>query len=112
MPGAGPAAHPDAPGAVFAALADSTRRGLLATLGHQPATATTLAAELPISRQAVVKHLGALADAGLVERQRTGREVIYRLTPAPLSEAVSWMAAVGGQWDTRLARLARRVEQR
>ena len=62
---------------------------------------------LPISRQAVVKHLGALTDAGLLERERAGREVRYRVTPAPLSDAVSWMAHVGAQWDDRLAALER-----
>jgi ArsR family transcriptional regulator, cadmium/lead-responsive transcriptional repressor len=68
---------------------------------------TQLAGDLPISRQAVVKHLSALADAGLLERERRGREVRYRMTPEPLSDAVGWMAEVGGQWDQRLAGLAR-----
>jgi DNA-binding transcriptional ArsR family regulator len=90
---------------VFGALADPTRRQLLSAIAEQPATATELAGGLPISRQAVVKHLGALADAGLLERRRAGREVRYRMTPAPLSEAVSWMAHVGAQWDDRLAAL-------
>ena len=62
--------------------------------------------ELPISRQAVTKHLSSLSEAGLLERERAGRDVRYRVTPAPLSSAVSWMAEVGGQWDDRLARLA------
>jgi DNA-binding transcriptional ArsR family regulator len=92
---------------VFNALADPTRRRLLSTIAAGPATATQLASELPISRQAVVKHLSALSDAGLLERERTGRDVRYRVTPAPLSEAVSWMTLVGGQWDERLAALAR-----
>jgi DNA-binding transcriptional ArsR family regulator len=92
---------------VFGALADPTRRQLLSEIASRPATATELAGELPISRQAVVKHLGALADAGLLERQRAGREVRYRVTPAPLSDAVSWMAHVGAQWDDRLAALER-----
>ncbi len=97
----------DRAGAVFGALADPTRRALLSRDRRSaPATATELAAELPISRQAVLKHLGALADAGLLDRERAGREVRYRVTPAPLSEAVSWMAEVGGQWDDRLAALA------
>jgi DNA-binding transcriptional ArsR family regulator len=97
----------DAAGAVFNALADPTRRALLATIADQPAaTATELAAALPITRQAVIKHLSALADAGLLDRERAGREVHYSVTPAPLSDAVSWMAEVGGQWDERLARLA------
>jgi DNA-binding transcriptional ArsR family regulator len=86
--------------AVFGALSDRTRRTLLATMAAgSGATATELAAALPISRQAVVKHLGALAEAGLVERERSGREVRYRVTPAPLSDAVSWMTAVGEAWD-------------
>lgn len=92
--------------AVFGALADPTRRRLLSAISEHPATATELAGGVPISRQAVVKHLNALADAGLLERQRAGREVRYRVTPAPLSDAVSWIAQVGAQWDTRLASLA------
>lgn len=96
--------------AVFAALSDPTRRRLLATLGdHGAATATQLAADLPVSRQAVQKHLSGLADAGLVAPAREGREVRYRLTPAPLSEAMAWMATVGAQWDTRLAALQRHM---
>ena len=97
----------DGAGDVFGALADPTRRRLLSAIADHPATATELAGGLPISRQAVVKHLGALADAGLLERERAGREVRYRVTPAPLSDAVSWIAQVGGQWDERLASLAR-----
>jgi DNA-binding transcriptional ArsR family regulator len=98
----------DRAGAVFGALADPTRRQLLTLLAERPAaTATELAAELPISRQAVLKHLTALADAQLLERKRSGREVRYRVTPAPMSDAVSWIADVGGQWDRRLASLAR-----
>ena len=97
-------------GAVFGALADPTRRQLLAEIAQRPAlTATQLAAELPISRQAVLKHLTALADAGLLDRERAGREVRYRVTPEPLTDAVSWIADVGGQWDERLAVLKRRV---
>ncbi len=96
------------PGAVFGALADPTRRALLEAIAGAPGTtATELAAELPITRQAVVKHLAALTDAGLLERERSGRDVRYRVTPAPLTEAVSWIAAVGGQWDARLEQLRR-----
>jgi len=101
----------DAVAFILNALSDPTRRALLETIASRPdATATELAAELPITRQAVLKHLGALADAGLVDRERSGREVHYRVTPAPLSDAVSWMADVGGQWDERLARLRRAVD--
>jgi DNA-binding transcriptional ArsR family regulator len=94
--------------AVFAALSDGTRRNLLALLGSGgEASATDLARRLPVSRQAIQKHLGTLADAGLVAARRSGREVLFRPTPAPMSEAMAWMAEVGGQWDDRLDRLAR-----
>lgn len=94
--------------AVFGALADPTRRRLLSEVAERPlSTATQLASELPISRQAVVKHLTALAEAGLLDRERSGREVQYRVTPEPLADAVSWIAQVGGQWDTRLQALSR-----
>lgn len=96
----------DRAGAVFGALADPMRRRLLTEIATHPATATELASALPISRQAVTKHLNSLASAGLLERSRDGRDVRYRVTPEPLSDAVSWMAEVGGQWDARLARLA------
>jgi DNA-binding transcriptional ArsR family regulator len=97
--------------AVFAALADPTRRRLLGRLAEQQsATATELAASETVSRQAIVKHLRSLDDAGLVTPSRTGREVRYALTPEPLEEAVGWMATVGAQWDRRLARLRGRLE--
>jgi DNA-binding transcriptional ArsR family regulator len=94
--------------AVFGALSDGTRRNLLARLGELgEASATDLARELPVTRQAVQKHLATLADAGLVAAHRAGREVLYRPTPAPMSDAMAWMAEVGGQWDERLAALER-----
>ena len=97
---------------VFDALADPTRRRMLSLLGERgEATATELAAELPVTRQAVAKHLAALAGAGLVEPTREGREVRYRLTPEPLSGAMAWMATVGGRWDTRLDDLRKRLEE-
>jgi DNA-binding transcriptional ArsR family regulator len=98
--------------AVFGALSDPTRRRLLALLDqHAEASATELARELPVSRQAVVKHLAALADAGLVASRRDGREVRFHPTPAPMSEAMAWMATVGAQWDDRLATLRRELER-
>jgi DNA-binding transcriptional ArsR family regulator len=101
-------ASPAAQDAVFAALSDPTRRTLMKLLDEAgPTTPTELAAQLPVSRQAVAKHLGTLAGAGLVESSRSGREVRYRLTPEPLSDAVAWMADIGAQWDTRLAALER-----
>ena len=76
------------------------------------ATATELAAQLPVTRQAVAKHLAALAEAGLVEGHRLGRETRYRLTPAPLGEAIAWMTRVGAEWDERLAALRASLERR
>jgi DNA-binding transcriptional ArsR family regulator len=92
--------------AVFGALADSTRRHVLDEIGRRGgATATELAADLPVTRQAVAKHLGVLAGAGLVDARRAGRETRYRVTPAPMGEAIEWMTRVGAEWDERLARL-------
>jgi DNA-binding transcriptional ArsR family regulator len=97
--------------AVFSALADPTRRALLGRLSASAgASATELSAPMPVSRQAVVKHLQALSDAGLVAPQRHGREVRYSLTPAPLGDAMGWMADVGAEWDRRLARLRRQFD--
>jgi DNA-binding transcriptional ArsR family regulator len=94
--------------AVFGALSDGTRRNLLALLGeHGEASATDLARQVPVTRQAVQKHLGTLSAAGLVATRRAGREVLYRPTPAPMSDAMAWMAEVGAQWDERLAALER-----
>ena len=99
--------------AVFAALSDGTRRELYALLGERgEASATELARDLPVSRQAVQKHLGTLGAAGLVATRRAGREVLYRPTPAPMSEALVWMAEVGAQWDERLAALERQLARR
>jgi DNA-binding transcriptional ArsR family regulator len=91
---------------VFSALSDPGRRRLLETLaGCESASLTELAAQLPVTRQAVSKHLATLGEAGLVESARAGRETRYRLTPKPLGEALAWMEKVGDQWDERLARL-------
>lgn len=97
--------------AVFAALADPTRREVLRHLAAGPVTQTELAGRLPVSRQAVAKHLATLAEAGLVVPERTGREVRYRLTPGPMVEAASWMADVGSAWDRRLAALRGRLQR-
>jgi DNA-binding transcriptional ArsR family regulator len=107
------AAVADPEPAVFAALADPTRWRLLGTLAQQgEGTATTLAAQLPVSRPAVIKHLGVLDRAGLVTRQRAGREVRYRVEPARLEATARQIAAVAAAWDRRLAALKALAEER
>jgi DNA-binding transcriptional ArsR family regulator len=100
----------DPTGRVFDALADPNRRYVVEALAERgTATATELAAELQVSRQAVAKHFAALSEAGLVESRREGRETRYELTPQPLTGALDWMADVGGKWDARLAKLRRHL---
>lgn len=92
---------------VFSALSDPTRRHLLVELaGHGPATATALASNLAISRQAVAKHLNVLADAGMAASNRVGRETRYEAVVAPLSDVEAWIASLESQWHDRLGRLA------
>ncbi|MFE2822180.1 ArsR/SmtB family transcription factor [Streptomyces sp. NPDC059271] len=96
---------------VLGALADPTRRQLLDLLAEMgTGTATTLAERLPVSRQAVVKHLVVLDTAGLVSGSRVGREVRYTLRPAALDAASRWMAALAADWDRRLANIKRVAE--
>jgi DNA-binding transcriptional ArsR family regulator len=98
---------------VFAALGDPGRRSLVeAVAGRGSATATELAADLPVTRQAVAKQLALLTDAGLLRGTRTGRETRYEVTPGPLEGAVAWMVEVGAHWDERLAALGRSLQQR
>ena len=97
---------------VFHALGDPTRRHIVESLSQGEATATQLAADLPVTRQAVSKHLTALRDAGLVESRRQGRETVYRVNAAPLDDAAAWIVRVGGEWDARLERLRSLVEAR
>ena len=97
--------------AVFVALADPTRRQLLERLATGPRSATGLSVRFPLTRQAVVKHLGALADAGMVVKERQGREVLYSLESAPLGEATAWLTTLSARWDQRLLRLKRYVEE-
>lgn len=99
-------------GDVFHALADSNRRHLIDLLAEREnATATELATILPVTRQAVTKHLAELKAAGLVDVRKVGREARYSLTPAPLSDAVDWMASIGAEWDDRLNRLRHYLER-
>jgi DNA-binding transcriptional ArsR family regulator len=100
----------DPTGRVFDALSDPNRRYVVEALAErQDATATELAQELPVTRQAVAKHLAALNEAGLVESRRAGRETRYELTPGPLAAAMDWMASVGAEWDSRLAALRKHL---
>jgi DNA-binding transcriptional ArsR family regulator len=97
--------------AIFSALSDGTRRDVLRSLSHDgPSTSTELAARLPVSRQAVAKHLELLEDAGLVRASAEGRARRFRVTPAPLTDAMGWMVDVGAEWDVRLEALRRHVE--
>ena len=96
---------------VLAALVDPTRRLLLdALVDAGRASATALAGRLPVSRQAVVKHLQVLETAGLVERVRVGREVLYAARREPLDTSARWLAALSTAWDRRLAALKRAAE--
>lgn len=97
--------------AVLAALADPTRRQLLENLsGHRAASASALARDLPVSRQAVAKHLTILQEAGLVTGRRAGREVVFEVEPTGLRAAASWMTAMAEAWDARLQHLKRTAE--
>lgn len=101
----------DAVDSVLVALADPTRRQLLELLAAQgEATATTLAERLPVSRQAVVKHLTVLDAAGLVSGGRVGREVRYAVRPAALDTTARWMSGLAADWDRRLATIKRVAE--
>ena len=97
---------------VLGALADPTRRQVLEALASHPAaSASTLARELPISRQMVLKHLAVLQESGLVSSARTGREVLFQVRSAPLTETADWLSSLAAQWDSRLAALKARAEQ-
>ncbi len=100
-------------GLVFGALADSTRRQMLDTLIRDGSTSVpALTADLPITRQAVAKHLAALTGPGLVEREPSnkGREVHYRLRPGALDPATAWIQEADQAWVGRLERLKKSVE--
>jgi len=93
--------------AVFAALADANRRAILAELTENgPATATELAAALPITRQGIAKHLALLSEAGLVSSEPgEGRRVRYHLQSEPMRVAQQFLAALARDWDSPLAAL-------
>lgn len=88
---------------MFAALADETRWSILTALGEGDASASALAGRLPVSRQAIAKHLAVLQEVGLVEPVRVGREVRFRVLGAELSATAARLDAIGREWDRRLA---------
>jgi DNA-binding transcriptional ArsR family regulator len=88
---------------VFAALGDETRWTILAALGEGDASASALAGRLPVSRQAIAKHLAVLQQVGLVEPVRVGREVRYRVIGSQLSATAARLDAIGAEWERRLA---------
>lgn len=88
---------------VLAALADETRWSILTALGEGDASASALAARLPVTRQAIAKHLAVLAEVALVEPVRVGREVQYRVVGSQLSATARRLDAIGAEWDRRLA---------
>lgn len=96
---------------MLVALADPTRRQLLDVLAELgQASATTLGARLPVSRQAVTKHLLVLEQAGLVSGWRDGRQVLYQVEPGPLEAASRYLAGLASVWDRRLLGLKRLAE--
>jgi DNA-binding transcriptional ArsR family regulator len=95
----------------FAALADPTRRAILERLAEGEASVSELAARFPITLQAVSKHLQVLERAGLVSRGRTAQLRPSRLEPAPLEEAVTWLATYRRFWRTRFDRLDERLRE-
>jgi DNA-binding transcriptional ArsR family regulator len=96
---------------VFAALADPTRRQLLEELGRRPAaTATMLAARVPVSRQAVAKHLATLRHSRLVTSRRVGKEVLFSVRPDELAATASWMTRLASTWQERLQLLKQTAE--
>ena len=97
--------------AVFAALGEPTRLGLLGRLADgTPRSIAALARDLPISRQGLTKHLRVLQAAGLASVERDGRQQLYRIDPAGLVTAEAWIATVSSQWDAAIDRLKHHVE--
>ena len=95
---------------VFAALADETRWSILTALGDEDLSASALSARLPVSRQAIAKHLAALEAVGLVESQAVGRELRYRALGARLADVARELERIGATWDRRLAIIQRIAE--
>jgi DNA-binding transcriptional ArsR family regulator len=95
---------------VFAALGDDTRWSILTALGEGDASASALAARLPVTRQAIAKHLAVLQEVGLVESVRVGREVQFRVIGSQISATAHRLDAIGAEWDRRLAAIRQIAE--
>jgi DNA-binding transcriptional ArsR family regulator len=101
----------DPAGAVFAALADPTRRRVVHELSKDgPLTATELAKRIPVTRQAIAKHFDALEEADLAAATHVGRETRYELRTQAFAEAEAWMRAIGAMWNQRLSAFKEYVE--
>ena len=96
--------------AVLSVLADETRWRILAEIGETDLSASALAGLLPVSRQAIAKHLAVLAEAGLVDAVRAGREIRYRAVGARLGALAAELDAIGRRWDRRLDAIKRIAE--
>jgi len=94
---------------VFAAVADPTRRAILAALAEKPATIGAIAEPFPVSLNAISKHVMVLERAGLIRREIVGREHRCRFKPAPLREASAWLEHYRRFWDVRLDALERHI---
>ena len=100
-------AHAD----VFRAIADPTRRAILDRLRDGPTAVNVLAADFSQSRPAISKHLRVLREARLVSEERSGRERLYALRPAPLRQVQSWIEGYRTFWQTSLDNLKRYLEE-
>ncbi|WP_270886913.1 ArsR/SmtB family transcription factor [Pedococcus sp. 5OH_020] len=96
---------------LWSAVGDPTRRRMLDLLLSAGGTATTLSQQLPVTRQAVAKHLGVLDRVGLVHVTPSGRERLYEVDQAQLARAVAQLSSVGAAWDARLDRIKRIAER-
>jgi DNA-binding transcriptional ArsR family regulator len=103
--------HPESLDATFSALADPTRRAILTRLAQGESSVTELAEPFDISLPAVSRHLRVLENAGLLAREKVGRVHRCRLAPAPLGEALEWIAAYGRFWEERFDALERLLKK-
>lgn len=97
---------------VFAAVADPTRRAILARLAHSEARVTEIAQAFPVSLNSTSKHIKVLERAGLVRRDVYGRDHVLSLNAEPMADAVAWMEHYREFWETRLAALERFVKDK